>query len=322
MNGLLRAASPAIDRAIAPVVYAAGRLLRAVRGRILHLPASKRALIRAGVFPILDHYYEPLFNPARLRHPLDRDRSLPGIAWNVGPQLALLDQLEFAAELATLESNESSAPHVFNLQNGLFEWADADFWYSMVRRFKPARIVEVGSGHSTLVARMAIRRNQRDDPGYTCVHTCIEPYEMPWLEEAGVQVIRERVENIPLESFLQLRSHDILFIDSSHVVRPQGDVVAEFLQILPILERGVIVHVHDIFTPKDYPREWVEDRVHLWSEQYLLEGFLTHNASWEVLAALNYLHHHHFDALKAVCPHLAPALAPDWEPHSFYMRRV
>src|SRR4029078_2458503 len=97
---------------------------------------------------------------------------------------------------------------------------------------------------------------------------------------------------------------DILFIDSSHIIRPQGDVLFEYLELIPSLKAGVIVHVHDIFSPKDYLKEWVIDEVHFWNEQYLLEAFLTCNSDWKVIGALNYLHHNHYQHLQATCPFL------------------
>ena len=121
-----------------------------------------------------------------------------------------------------------------------------------------------------------------------------------------------------LDFFSQLSENDILFIDSSHVIRPQGDVLFEYLQLLPTLNKGVIVHVHDIFFPKNYPREWLEEKVILWNEQYLLEAFLSHNSSWEIIGALNYLSHHHFDKFKLI----SPFLTPERHPGSFYMRKI
>jgi hypothetical protein len=141
---------------------------------------------------------------------------------------------------------------------------------------------------------------------------------MPWLEQIGVTVLRQRVEEVEESVFSDLQDGDLLFIDSSHVIRPDGDVVFEFLQLLPILRPGVMVHVHDIFTPKNYRQEWLVDEVRLWNEQYLLEAFLTHNTEWEVVCALNFLHHNHFARLKRVAPFSRPEVLPG----SFYMRRV
>jgi len=133
-----------------------------------------------------------------------------------------------------------------------------------------------------------------------------------------IRVIRKRVEEVGREIFSELHANDLLFIDSSHVIRPQGDVLFEYLELLPSLKKGVIVHAHDIFTPGDYPDSWLREKVLLWNEQYLLEAFLTGNRDWKVTGALNYLHKNHYDRLKAKCPYLTPASVPG----SFYIQRV
>jgi predicted O-methyltransferase YrrM len=318
MKRLLKNVLPAVDRALVPAVYLASRLLRAVRTHWAHFPASRSALRAAGVLPVVDHYYEPLFNPAHLRAPLDAERALPGIRWNEDVQMAFLEQLDFGHELLALPLDVPADPSLYYLANGQFLSGDAEYWYAVIRRMKPRRIVEIGSGQSTLLARQAIRKNREEDSTYSCAHTCIEPYEAPWLERTGAAVVRQRVEEVPIDLFRQLERDDVLFIDSSHVIRAQGDVLAEYLEILPVLRSGVIVHVHDIFSPRDYPRQWVVDDVRLWNEQYLLEAFLTHNSEWEIVGALNCLHHRHYGRLKSVSPHLTP----DREPGSFYIRRL
>jgi hypothetical protein len=171
------------------------------------------------------------------------------------------------------------------------------------------------------MAIKAIEKNEQEDPAYRCRHICIEPYEMPWLEDIGVQVIRKRVEDVGLDLFESLQHDDVLFIDSSHMIRPQGDVLFEYLQLLPTLNPGVIVHIHDIFTPRDYPRDWIVDKMRMWNEQYLLEAFLTNNSQFEVLLALNYLKHSHPDALGAACPILAQEM-DSREPGSIWLRRL
>ena len=146
----------------------------------------------------------------------------------------------------------------------------------------------------------ALTQNQVDDPSYKCEHICIEPYEMPWLEESGISVVRRKVEDVELSFFSKLEENDILFIDSSHIIRPEGDVLFEYLELLPSLKKGVIVHIHDIFSPKNYLKQWLQDEVRFWNEQYLLEAFLTHNNTWKIVGALNYLHHNHYEKLKGV----------------------
>jgi hypothetical protein len=308
---------PILDVLLLPFVYLTGLLLKRVRVAGFHrLPWSRRVLLRLGVVPISDHYYEPFFNPAHLQRSLSQERDLPGIDWNVQTQLELLNNFHYNEELDFLSSSAQGL--TFSFDNDTFLSGDAEYWYSIIRHYKPKRIFEVGSGNSTLVAAEAIKRNAEEDPNYHCRHVCIEPYEMPWLEQLAVEVLRQKVEDVPLQFFTQLETNDILFIDSSHVIRPQGDVLFEYLQVLPSLKVGVIVHVHDIFTPRDYLERWVQAEVKFWNEQYLLEAFLTSNHDWQILAALNYLHHHYYDALQPKCPYLTP----DREPGSFYMVRV
>jgi hypothetical protein len=299
------------------LVYPAAWAMRRIRSRgIEHLPYCRGVLLRMGVFPILDHYYEPQFDLRATRRSLAQARPLPGIDWNVDEQLALLDAMCLANELA--ETPLAKPDHLaFYLNNGSFESGDAEFWYQMVRLKRPRRIFEIGSGNSTLVAMQAIRRNQIEDPAYTCKHVCIEPYEMPWLEQTGVSVVRKKVEDLDVGFFSELQEDDVLFIDSSHVIRPEGDVLFEYLELLPTLNKGVIVHVHDVFSPRNYLEEWLVQQVRFWNEQYLVEAFLTHNASWAVVGSLNYLHHNHYERLKSV----APFLTPEREPGSFYIQK-
>ena len=168
------------------------------------------------------------------------------------------------------------------------------------------------------MAIKAIEKNIQENPAYQCKHICIEPYEMPWLEKTSATVIRKKIEELDKSFFAELDENDILFIDSSHVIRPQGDVLFEYLELLPSLRKGVIVHVHDIFSPKDYPAEWIRKEVKFWNEQYLLEAFLTLNSSWKIIGALNYLHYNHYDKLKAKCPFLTP----NQNPGSFYIQKI
>jgi hypothetical protein len=317
-KSLVKAILPLADIALTPVVYAAAYLLMAIRrAGISRMPFCKRALIQVGVFPIRNHYYEPLFDSRMLRRPLDQDRDLPGIDWNVNEQLNLLKCFCFNEELKDIPTAKVDEL-TFYINNGSFESGDAEFLYNLIRLKKPARVFEIGSGNSTLIAMKAIKNNQEEIPIYKCKHLCIEPYESPRLEKTGVTVVRQRVEDVDKTIFSELSSGDILFIDSSHIIRPQGDVLFEYLELLPSLKDGVIVHIHDIFSPRDYLKEWVIDEVRFWNEQYLLEAFLTCNRNWKVLAALNYLHHNHFERLLEKCPFLTR----DREPGSFYIEKI
>jgi hypothetical protein len=313
----LLSALPVIDVVLAPFVLGGAMLLKFVRWiGVERMPVSKAILMRVGVFPIRNHYYEPLFDARALTRPLSEERSLPGIDWNVSGQLDLLLSFRSADELHAL--GQDAVEQTFRFGNVNFGAGDAEYLYNIIRLKKPARILEIGSGFSTLMAARAVRRNREEDPAYQCQHVCIEPYEMPWLESAGVTVVRERVEMADRAPFAELGPDDLLFIDSSHVIRPQGDVLFEYLELLPSLATGVIVHVHDIFSPRDYPADWVKDKVRLWNEQYLVEAFLSNNHDWKVIGALNLLHHRHFEQLAATCPFLTR----DQEPGSLYLQKT
>lgn len=315
---VVRAVLPWVDLMLIPLTYLAAVLLRAVRNvGVQRLPHCRQVLLRVGVFPIRNHYYEPQFDFRQSSLNSGYARSLPGIDWNLEVQRALLRQMVFASELDEID-HEASSMESFHFSNGMFESGDAEYWYQMIRLFKPRRIIEIGSGYSTLMARRAVLRNASEDAEYFCSHSCVEPFEAPWLDQLGVSVVRRRVEELGVSFFSELSENDILFIDSSHVIRPGGDVLFECLELLPSLRLGVIVHFHDVFSPRSYPSSWLTDEVRLWNEQFLLEAFLTHSTCWEVIGALNYLHHSCFEELRAV----APYLTTEREPGSFYIRRT
>ena len=318
MSALRKRLVPLADAVLSPFVLPAAFLLGKIRLKGVHqLPRCKKALLNAGVFPIRNHYYEPLFDARQLRRPLTEERDLPGIDWNTEAQIQVLESLHFGEELRHLPTRKTGNL-TFHFNNGTFESGDAEYWYGILRLRKPSRIIEIGSGYPTLMAAEAIRRNEEEHPGCRCTHICVEPYEMPWLEQLGVTVVRKRVEEVGVAFFSELGEKDVLFIDSSHMIRPQGDVLFEYLELLPSLRKGVLVHVHDIFSPRDYLPQWVIEEVWFWNERYLLEAFLTGNKNWRIVGALNYLHHHYYEKLKVPCPFLTP----DREPGSFYIEKT
>ena len=307
-----------IDVTSAPITCLSGYWLKNVRRAFHQLPLSRKILRRVGVLPIRHHYEEPYLLEQDLLRPLTVERTLPGLDLNVPGQLALLEQFDFNTDLIALPLSAESKDS-FHYHNGNFESGDAEFLFNMIRHFKPSKIVEIGSGYSTLMARYAIRCNQEEEESYNCQHICIEPYEQPWLEEIGVEVTRKRVETIEPEFFKVLGTNDILFIDSSHTIRPQGDVLFEYLEILGSLKPGVIIHAHDIFTPRDYLDGTLIENSKLWNEQYLLEAFLCFNGEFTVIGSLNFLWHNYREQLTEVCPVLGQELFR--EPGSFWFRR-
>ena len=312
---------PLLDIILSPLTFLASVLLFAIRKmRIANMPVSKWIFKKVGVFPITNHYYEPLFDDRHLKLPLERDRFLPGINWNDLEQLNLLSGFQFENDLVAMPFEKESDDLSFYYNNPSLGPGDAEYLYCMVRHFKPSRIIEIGSGYSTLMVQRAISDIRLLNPDYNTEQICIEPYEMPWLEKTGVRVIRQLVEEVGLELFKSLGENDILFIDSSHMVRPQGDVLFEFLEILPTLKKGVIIHVHDIFSPKDYTKQHLVEDVMFWNEQYILEAFLTCNHEFKIIGALNYLKTHYPLEVYAKLPVLEKM--KDHVPGSFWIRKV
>ncbi len=284
------------------------------------LPLSYKVWDKIGVATIPFHYYQPVFNTSKLNPKLfSKPDALRGIEWNEQQQLELLSSFHFQEELASIPVDAPATDTLeFFHANPSYGPADAEMLYNMVRHFKPAKVVEIGSGYSTRMLKKALDANKEE--GVASKHVCIEPYEMPWLESLGVdEVIRSKVEDVDLEVFQQLQANDILFIDSSHVLRMGGDVFVEYLHILPVLQKGVVVHIHDIFLPYDYPKGWIVAKRRFWTEQYLLQAFLAFNSSFRILAAVNYLALHHASKLAKVCPVFAQYRSGHG---SFWMQRV
>ncbi len=272
------------------------------------------------------HFYQPIPDTRALPETIWSHRSeLAGIDMNDAMQLDLLrkDFPKFRTEYQQFPIEPASEPSHFHLNNGLFDGTDALVAYCMIRHFQPRLIIEVGSGFSSLLLGQAATKNNNS------ALICIEPFPQEFLKHGfrGLHsLIEKKVQDIDLDFFSQLGPGDVLFIDSSHTVKIGGDVNYLFLEVLPRLKPGVIVHVHDIFFPFDYRRDWVKEEFRFWTEQYLLQAFLSFNSEFEVLMANRYLAHKYPKDLKAAFPSLEKLKANSkesisWGGGSFWMRR-
>ena len=296
-----------------------GEFIAAVVSRYVHDPRFVdlfRLWEKHGFHVTPVHFYQPIPDTQVLPKTLwNRPSELVGVDMNDAIPLDLLRHVfpKFRDEYQHFLPKPSGHQNEFHLDNRMFDGTDALVAYCMIRNFKPRLIIEVGSGFSSLVLGQAAAKN-----GSSRL-ICIEPYPRDFLRKGvpGLQLLIEKsVQDIDLEFFSQLESGDVLFIDSSHTVKIGGDVNYLFLEVLPRLKPGVIVHVHDIFLPFDYRRDWVLDEFRFWTEQYLLQAFLMFNTEFEVIMANSYLSHYHKDDLKAAFPDLA-----SWGGGSFWMRR-
>jgi Methyltransferase domain len=297
----------------------AGRLRRLARGSGIS-KAAKSTLRRFGFHLIRDHYYSPIPTPSELPAELwANEADLPGVDFDAADGLDFI-QRELAPHIAeyTAPSAPTGSPRDFYLDNGFYDSVDAETLYAMVRRFAPTRIIELGSGMSTLVMADARAQNEGGDDAS---HTVYDPFPREDLltvqrEVADVHLVS--ATDVPLSAFEQLRSGDLLFVDTTHTVKTGGDVNRIILDVLPMLAPGVYVHLHDIFLPWEYPRDFLTERNFYWAEQYLLQSFLAFNPEFEIVFGAYSLQRRYQDAISR----LIPSARPDTCPTAFWLRRV
>jgi predicted O-methyltransferase YrrM len=234
------------------------------------------------------HFYEPIPNLSELefREPIRFSTE--------GLDLGEPEQRRLVAEISRyFDEFEWEA-------NTFFSRSDSLVLYGMIRQLRPNRVIEVGCGYSTNATLAAIERNGTGEL------ITIEPFEQERMPVRPAYTVP--VQEVPLDLFTTLSENDVLFIDSSHVAKTGSDVNHLFLNVLPALAPGVVVHVHDIFLPDDYPADWVRERHRFWNEQYLLHAFLAFNSEWRVLLSVHQLA-------------AASLLGPAADGASFWMRR-
>jgi predicted O-methyltransferase YrrM len=263
-----------------------------------------RTLQAAGVNVLPNHFYWPVPDLRVL------ERQVWPVRTSSNIELNMEAQVEFATTVLPRYAEELRFPErpgkettQYHRNNGFFEMVDADVAYCMVRERRPRRIIEVGGGSSTRVMAAAVLANENE--GSPCELITVEPYPDEALRrgfEGLARLVPRRVQDAPRVLFESLDPGDFLFIDSSHVVTVGSDVVFEFFEIIPRLKPGVIVHLHDIFYPADYPRDAVLKFLWFWSEQYLLEALLMSNTGFEVLWASSAMHLLCRDLLDEVFP--------------------
>ena len=261
---------------------------------------------RFGLHILPVHYYSPLPNRHALAKTRDiwaRGSDMPGVDWNLDRQLTTLRTIlsQSPGESDGFDVYERATREEFGPGFGPIE---ARVLYAVLRAVKPARVLEVGAGVSTAVSLAALARNG------TGLVTCIEPYPRAVLRRLPVTLIESPVQSVPLETFTTLQAGDVLFVDSTHVVRVGGDVNYIVLEVLPRLSRGVLVHFHDIFLPFDHPPDFFAS-LWSWTETSLVRAYLAGNRSVEVLFCLSALHYAHPSALAAIFPDYRPRMMVD-----------
>jgi hypothetical protein len=282
-------------------------------------PRADRALRglarRFGYHLVPADYHSPIPEVGALAEEIyERASPLPGIRLELERQLALLEG-PLAPHLRELGGE---GPDGFAVENHAYGPLDAETLYALIRERRPARVLELGSGFSTLVIQRAAAANARD--GAPLEHVVVDPHPPAELVPVAGRVRLEQVpaQSVPDEQFAWLEAGDVLFVDTTHTVKVGGEVNRVILEVLPALPAGVLVHIHDVFLPFEYPRILVEGYRVAWQEQYLVQAFLSGNHDWAVLLANHALARLHAERVAA----LVPSLRPGVYPCAFWMERV
>jgi len=230
-----------------------------------------------------DHFYEPIPNVALIRTTYnEQTRALRGFC----PDVSWASD---ATKVMTPYFSEylSSEAYLKYKKNWYYSGWDAAYYYCLIRSRRPRRITEIGRGVSTWIAEVALQQNARD--GHPGEIVSIDPYFRGDRATSSTRIITSELQKIDAEQRRSLLCVDILFVDSSHVLKWGSDVLQLFESWIPHVPVNTLVHVHDIFTPFDYPKRWMVQAKRFWNEQYILESFLAFNNSFRIFCPIYYL---------------------------------
>lgn len=272
-----------------------------------------RRAVNLGGFDLLRrNFYSPLPQLESLpEDTFDRRSPCPGVVWNTDAHES------FLRDLAPF-LKEFTPPEGFSWDNVMYGPVESEILHAVVRRSKPNRIVELGSGFTSLIIAAACRLNAREGP--PSHYTCFDPFPRDFVRNGidGMDSFKPvGVADVRQEEFDALADGDILFIDTTHTVKVGSDVNRLMLEVLPTLKPGVLIHIHDIFLPYEYPREFYESQCY-WQEQYLLQALLAENPNFEVLLPVFAIARERPDLISALMPWHQPPFGPG----AFWIRRT
>jgi predicted O-methyltransferase YrrM len=252
-------------------------------------------------------YYSPMYDTRELAARKEQlwpavPRATVGIDWRASAQLSFCRDVFAQQSHFEFPFDATENATEYFAYNGMYPPLDAWILENMIRHYRPARMIEIGCGYSTLVSAR-VNREVFDSQ----IHlSCIEPYPRPFLTDGVVgvnEVLIQKIQDVPLDYFERLMQNDILFIDTSHTVKTGGDVTWMFHEILPRLAPGVLVHIHDFYLPGEYPESWVLEGWG-WNETYLVQSFLMFNDVFEILWGSLYMLYKYPNEVKAAFPNL------------------
>ncbi len=214
----------------------------------------------------------------------------------------------------------------FGIWNGQYQAGDAELLYALIRWLRPRRLLELGSGYSTIVSAAAVMANLGEGHRTELIAVDPTPRTLVTDEIEGLTRLERRdCRELSMERFLDLAAGDVLFVDTSHIVKLGSEVNWLVLEVLPQLAAGVWVQFHDVFLPFEYPR-YLYDFDSYFNEQYLVQAFLQGNSEWEVKLGVAALHRRERERLGALIPSVAAGHPdPEWadtQPAAFWIRRM
>ena len=229
-------------------------------------------------------------------------RDIPGVDLREQEQMNLLQALsKYYFELPFTPN--PTGPRRYYYENDFFSYGDAIILFSMLRHYRPRRVIEIGSGFSSAVMLDTKELFLGDSIDLTFVEP--DPDRLLGLLKENqadeCYLIQKRIQDIDLSVVEYLGDNDFLFVDSSHVLKVGSDVGYIIFQILPRLKKGVIVHFHDVPWPFEYPKEWLGRGI-IWNEAYFLRSFLQYNNAFQVLYFNAYIHQFHQEMLGQMMP--------------------
>jgi Methyltransferase domain len=213
------------------------------------------------------------------------------------------EQIELAHRLGPQWRAFRKSWRRYTWPNSWYQISDGAVYYSMLTTLRPKRILEVGSGFTS-----AIALDVRDQELHDLELTFIDPNPGRLLgllkdnDHAATKIYRKPVQEIPIEAFDVLEKNDILFIDSSHTSSSGGDVNLLFFDVLPRLREGVVVHIHDMFYPFEYPDGWLASRGFAWNELYFVRAFLSYNSTFQIMLFNSWLWREHPEVVERHFP--------------------
>lgn len=281
--------------------------------------------LKRGCLPVPVHFYQPIPDIEELerRKVWDKVSKLSGIDFKPEKYLAFLEQLsEKYAQECKWPEEPTDNPKYFYLNNNCFSYGCASALHCIIRDNKPKRIIEIGSGNSSKIINAALQYNKTE--GYDTEYTIIDPYSEVDLNnfQKNTTLIKEPVETMNPEFFTKLEENDILFIDSSHACKIGSDVNFEILEVLPLLNKGVIIHFHDIDLPYEYSKVYATTPTFrmFWTESYLLQAFLSCNKDFEIILPMRYMQCNYEDLFRRLFPH--GNNIKNWHSGSFWIKRI